>query len=576
MKRKCNKLWGIAILLILQMVLLIFVVRLKNQTETPTSEYLDSFGVEVSTETRDFACLIRWWQKENSQENEYYLTLPYFAQNRSVKVNFVSGSDVFLDGEKLKNGMTLSKLEEGVHEIACADRDYRLCVIYGSDIPTVHITTDTGTMEHIYADKHYKESGFATILNTDAVEYQGNLDYITIRGNYTSTLAKKPFNIKFLGEADLFDMGASKKWCLLANYLDNTMIKDKIGYDFADEVGLTFSPESILTDLYINGEYIGNYTLCERIEISESRININDLGEWNERLNQEIDFETLELGGVRGDESYLELGSSMWVNIPNTPEPSKGAYLIEYELASRYDDEVSGFISNYGQPIIVKSPEYASQEQVQYIQQYYQAFEDAVLSDNGYNAQGKHYSDYIDVESYAKLYVFQEFIKNLDAAGTSLFFYKEEGKKLVAGPVWDVDLGFGYPIERDGVNMADPNSLWVAGGHLSNELSDKCSVFTLLCKHEDFRMEATKQWKKYFIPRVDAMLNNVSQIYEESRESIILDKFKWNSDAFYEQVAQSMDGNISTMGDFISQRADFLTNTFFSEKWKSSNYLPYY
>ena len=522
----------------------------------------------------DFTCLIKWLQKENAQQNEYYLILPYFAKDRQVKVNFLSGNDVFLDGVKLKNGMRLPELEAGNHEITCADRNYRLCVVYGSNIPTVHITTDTGTMEHIYADKHYKEPGYATILNQEGVEYQGNLDYITIRGNYTSTLAKKPFNIKFLGEADLFDMGASKKWCLLANYLDNTMIKDKIGYDFADEVGLTFSPESILTDLYINGEYIGNYTLCERIEISKSRIDINDLGEWNERLNQGIDFETLEFGGVRGDESYLELGSSMWVNVPNTPEPDKGAYLIEYELASRYDDEVSGFISNYGQPIIVKSPEYASQEQVQYIQQYYQAFEDAALNDNGYNAQGKHYSEYIDVESYAKLYVFQEFVKNLDAAGTSLFFYKEEGEKLVAGPVWDVDLGFGYWVEREGINMADPNSLWVAVGHLSNELADKESIFTILCKHLDFRMEASRQWGDFFAPKIEVLLNNAEEVYGNGKQSIMLDRFKWSQETTLSEVEGQTDKNIQSLYDFINQRSIFLTNTYSGERWLSSNYLP--
>ena len=574
MKRKYNKLWGIAVLLILQMMLLIFIVQLNSETEVPTSEYLDSFAVEVATAENDFTCFIKWWQKENAQQNEYYLTLPYFAKDRQVKVRFLSGNDVLLDGMKLKNGMRLPELEAGNHEIICADRNYRLCVVYGSNIPTVHITTDTGTMEHIYADKHYKEPGYATILNQERVEYQGNLDYITIRGNYTSTLAKKPFNIKFLGEADLFDMGASKKWCLLANYLDNTMIKDKIGYDFADEVGLTFSPESILTDLYINGEYIGNYTLCERIEISESRIDINDLGEWNERLNQGIDFETLELGGKRGDESYLELGSSMWVNVPNTPEPSKGAYLIEYELASRYDDEVSGFISNYGQPIIVKSPEYASQEQVQYIQSYYQAFEDAVLSDNGYNAMGKHYSDYIDVESYAKLYVFQEFVKNLDAAGTSLFFYKEEGEKLVAGPVWDVDLGFGYWVEREGINMADPNSLWVAVGHLSNELADKESIFTILCKHLDFRMEASRQWKDFFVPQIDTLLKNAEEVYENGKKSIVLDRFKWGQESTLTEMEEQTEGNIKYLYNFISQRAIFLTDTYVSENWLSSNYLP--
>lgn len=574
MQGKHYKLWSVMFAIILQIFLFMLIFQYKNADKTPTSEYLDSFGVEVTTKEDDFTCTVKWWKKENSQENEYYITIPYFAKNEPVKVEFISGSDVYLDGLKLKNGMKMAEFKEGVHEITCLDKVYSLCVIYGSDIPTVHITTASGSMDNIYADKTYKEAGYASILNESGVEYEGNLDYITIRGNYTSTLAKKPFNIKFLGEADLFGMGASKKWCLLANHLDNTMLKDKIGYDFADKVGLTFSPESILTDLYINGEYIGNYTLCERIEISEERINIEDLGEWNERLNQGIDFETLELGGVRGDESYLEYGSSMWVEIPNTPEPSKGAYLIEYELASRYDDELSGFISNYGQPIIVKSPEYASREQVQYIQGYYQEFEDAVLNENGYNSLGKHYSEYIDVESYAKLYVYQEFIKNLDAAGTSLFFYKEENGKLVAGPVWDVDLGFGYGIERDGINMADPNSLWVAGGHLSNELSDKESIFTLLSKHPDFRMKAAKQWEENFAPHIDELLDNTTKIYDRNRKSIVLDKFKWNSENTYVQVEEQIDNNINALCDFIIQRTGFLTDTYTSENWKNSNYLP--
>lgn len=576
MQGKYYKLWSIIILMIFQIFLLTFIIQFKNLKETPTSKHLDNFGFEIDTAQKDITCIVNWWKRENDSEDTYYITIPYFAKKGIVKLNYLSNSEIYLDGRKVTNGERVSEITEGMHEISCADKVYHLWVIYGSDIPTVHITTDSGSMDAIYADKHYKEPGYAIILNGNEVEYQGNLDYITIRGNYTSTLAKKPFNMKFLGEPDLFGMGASKKWCLLANYLDNTMIKNKIGYDFAKEVKLTFSPEAMLTDLYINGEYIGNYTLCERIEVSKERINIDDLGEWNERLNQGIDLETLKLGGIRGDESYLEYGSSMWVEIPNSPEPSKGAYLIEYELASRYDDEVSGFISNYGQPIIVKSPEYASKEQVEYIQGYYQQFEDAVRSENGYNSLGKHYSEYIDMESYAKLYVYQEFIKNLDAAGTSLFFYKEEGKKLVAGPVWDVDLGFGYEIERDGINMTDPNSLWVTGGHLSNELSDKESVFTMLCKHLDFRMEASRQWEVFFRSKINVLSENVARIYENNRESIVLDKFKWSQESKYVQMEEQTNRNIQILCDFISQRAEYLSEVYDSDGWMSSNYLLYY
>ena len=57
MRRKYGKLWGIAILLMLQMMLLIFIVQLNSETEAPTSEYIDSFGVEVATEKDDFTSL---------------------------------------------------------------------------------------------------------------------------------------------------------------------------------------------------------------------------------------------------------------------------------------------------------------------------------------------------------------------------------------------------------------------------------------------------------------------------------------------------------------------------------------
>ena len=70
MKRKYGKLWGIAILLMLQMMLLIFIVQLNSETEVPTSEYLDSFAVEVATAENDFTCFIKWWQKENAQPRQ--------------------------------------------------------------------------------------------------------------------------------------------------------------------------------------------------------------------------------------------------------------------------------------------------------------------------------------------------------------------------------------------------------------------------------------------------------------------------------------------------------------------------
>lgn len=282
--------------------------------------------------------------------------------------------------------------------------------------------------------------------------------------------------------------------------------------------------------------------------------------------NPDVIWANLELGGVRGKESYSECGSTKWVEIPNNPEVITGGYLLEIDLATRYVNEKSGFVSGYGQPVAVKDPEYASKEQVEYISAYYHEFENAVLSGDGYNVQGKHYSDYIDVESIAKMYVFQEFIKNVDGASTSLFLYKDVGGKLVAGPVWDVDLAFGFPIERDGVDMTDPQGKWMTGSYLQHELSGKYTLFSLLCRHNDFREEAQRQWEEYFEPNIAGLLSELDTLYNTNRVSIILDRCRWNTDGgdFMERFS-GFEDSVVELHEFITQRREFMKELFSDE-----------
>ena len=86
-----------------------------------------------------------------------------------------------------------------------------------------------------------------------------------------------------------------------------------------------------------------------------------------------------------------------WINIPNDPVDITGGYLLELEFASRYNDEISGFVSNHGQWVVVKSPEYASEAEVRYIAGLYNEAEEALYSETGYNSIGKHYTDYFEL-----------------------------------------------------------------------------------------------------------------------------------------------------------------------------------
>ncbi len=529
---------------------------------------LERFGVRVSNESNSYTYTVNWWQKQESPiEKEYYMTLPYWAKNQQMAVDFESDEEVYLNGNQVKNGSIIAALPEGKNSILCSEGRYMLYVMYGSDIPTIHITTQSGTLEKVYEKKSYKEAGYAVVLDGETIAYEGELEYIKGRGNSTwSSFAKKPFNIKFKEKVNLFEMGQAKKWCLLANSLDATLIRSKLVSDFAEVVGIHFSAQSKLVDLYVDQEYIGNYTLMEKVEVGANRVNITDLDELNQIVNSDLDLKTLELAGVRGEESYTQKGSYKWVEIPKTAGIVSGGYLLECELASRYDKEISGFVSNYGQPIVLKSPEYASKEQVEYISSYYQDFEDAVRNSDGYNEQGKHYSKYIDVDSMAKMYIFQEYLKNLDAGLTSFYFYKDVDGKLVAAPAWDFDSAFGREYTRNSVDMDDPTGIWVTNGKLHDQLIDKSTILSIMCRHVEFRELAQQQWKKYYEPNVKWLLETLDELYAECHASIIADKCKWKDKGDYTQTTMWVEESVNTLRSFIEERTMFMSGMFSEQK----------
>lgn len=511
---------------------------------------------------------IEWQEREREGHTEYYLHLPCVAKEQGkARIRFDGPESIVLNGRKLSSGAELTCLQEGENIIVSGENTYNLNVFYGSNIPVLHVVTESGNLGQLVWEKDYRESGTATFMQSGTVVSSNELEYIKGRGNSTWKLDKKPFNIKFKEKVSLFGMERARKWCLLANYLDDTLLKNKVISDFAEVIGLNYTPQAILVDLYINDQYMGNYTLMERVEIGDGRVDITDLEKLNEKANPDIDLKEAAAYGERGRESYSITGSYKWADVPNLPEIVTGGYLLEFELAAKYDSEASGFVSEYGQPVIIKSPEYAAKEQVEYIKNYYQEFENAVLNGDGYNDKGKHFSDYIDLESFAKMYVFQEFIKNLDAGITSCFFYKEVGGKLAAGPAWDFDSALGRDFGRDGVDMKDPVGLWVTGGHLHDELKDKYTIFSLLCRHNQFREEAQKQWKKYFAPNVEKLLANVEELSEINSSSIISDSWKWEdiSDIKYEEMAALKQQNMDTLIGFIEERAAYMSEIFSDE-----------
>lgn len=70
-------------------------------------------------------------------------------------------------------------------------------------------------------------------------------------------------------------MPKAKQWVLLANYADKSLSRNYVAASMAQILeGLDYTPKQSHVELYLNGEYMGVYTLSEQIQVHKNRVNI--------------------------------------------------------------------------------------------------------------------------------------------------------------------------------------------------------------------------------------------------------------------------------------------------------------
>ena len=273
---------------------------------------------------------------------------------------------------------------------------------------------------------------------------------------------KVPYNIKLSEKADLFGMGERKSWVLISNYMDRTNMRNKLIYDLSANMGMTYT-DSVYVNLVLNGEYMGVYMLCEKID---EELFSGAVTDWNELIegfakgiaaDRQLSDEEAKLledeltenlswlddGYYRKEGEKKKYRLSDYVDMTNVSLTN--GFLIEYD---GYADEESFFTTNHGVPLKIKNMEYikTSPKTFSYVQSYFNDFEDALYSDTFYNSKGKHYSDYINVNSFVDYYILNAIILNVEFGYKSMFMHMDKEGKLVLGPCWDYDWSSGNPF----------------------------------------------------------------------------------------------------------------------------------
>ncbi|MDE7478767.1 MAG: hypothetical protein K2M91_12630, partial [Lachnospiraceae bacterium] len=147
------------------------------------SEESDSGAFELSVWSNNLC--IKWW--ENEQDNSYYLFIPGSMKNKKMNLTF-SGTDyIFIDNKKVTNGGRY-RFTKGSHSLQSGDSQnqkvYQLEVLFTSDIASVFLETQSGTLDNIHASKEWSESGKMIILDSRGRKYfEGEIENIHCRGN---------------------------------------------------------------------------------------------------------------------------------------------------------------------------------------------------------------------------------------------------------------------------------------------------------------------------------------------------------------------------------------------------------
>ena len=341
----------------------------------------------------------------------FYVTLPGETVFSSVDLVFDTEADEIRMGDRkvdrivlgvdLRNPVTFRFYLKGVFQ------NYTV-VARNSGLPIVRIETP-GHRGITSKEEWMEDAALQIVMPDGSLVYEGAMD-IRGRGNSTWWYPKKPYALRLKKKAELLSMPAHKRWILLANWKDRTLLRNDAAFWLSREAGLPYTVRGCFVELMLNGKHQGNYYLCEQIKIDKNRVNVDKMD-----------------------------------SKETNPEKITGGYLLELDT---YFDEPYKFVfpDRFNLPWMVKEPdeEDLSPEAFNYIRDWIGDLE-TLLKDEE-KIQARVYEEFLDVDTAIDYLIVEELTGNNDFYGTwpsvgphSAYMYKARNGKLYTGPVWDFD-----------------------------------------------------------------------------------------------------------------------------------------
>ena len=437
----------------------------------------------------------------------------FFDSERSLDIEGEGVSESFESGDVLP---AFAENEQYTFSLpAFEDKEAEsgtVVFLYTENVPSMYIDTESGSMKAIDSDKNHQteEEAAYRIYQTDGTPDSSGMCAIKGRGNSTWSQAKKPYNLKLRSDNSLLGMDKCTKLSLISNYWDSSQTRQYYGFEMAERLGLAYTPQTRMVNVYLNGRYHSLCLLTQRINVDGGTVKISDLDEKNDRANR---------GGGDPDPVVMDTdedgNEAIAYAFGKEPADLTGGYVIEFD--SRYEKEESWFTTET-KHMVFKSPQMPSVGEYEYMSGYVREaekalFAGAVVDENGEAAEdvfdetdgvnpdtGKSVWDYFDMDSWARMYLVQDFTVQSDDEYYSFFFYKEAGDPLLyCGPIWDFDLCLGN-MNCGEYYRTSAQTLWLRDG--------RKRWLHRMDQFPEFRERVAEIFLEEFAPIIEDILEN--------------------------------------------------------------------
>jgi hypothetical protein len=372
-----------------------------------------------------------------------------------------------------------------------------------------------------------------------------------VRGQSSSNFEKTPYRLELWDNNNddakypLLGMPGDGDWALLSPFPDKSLIRNALAYTLGKDMGLQ-APRFRHVEVYLNldnqplsaDDYQGVYLLVETIEIDKDRLDIKKLKE------------------------------------DDLTEPKiSGGYLMQFNMMAAEEPLIKG---NGWSDLELTEPDDLRPEQLSWITNYIQKTHNAIHSTNP-SDPNTGYPAYIDVDSFVNFIITNELAREGDSYIRSTRIYKDRGKKLMAGPLWDYDLGYDC-IAMGGFGMPATSSIegWQfqpmtmfpgMGG-------TTCDWYYTLMKDPSFQSKISARWQELRRgPLSDANLSaRVKELTAPIANAAKRNFQKWNIlntsqvGGFGTQTTQTWEQQLTILENFLLKRAAWLDKS----GWKPS------